>query len=50
MLEFARIANEWMQADSENIIAVHCKGGKGRTGTVICTWLIESGEFTKAEV
>lgn len=49
MLEFARIANEWMQADSENIIAVHCKGGKGRTGTVICTWLIESGEFTKAE-
>lgn len=25
-----------------NIIAVHCRGGKGRTGTFICSWLMFS--------
>ena len=50
MIEFARAAREWMEADPQNVIAVHCKGGKGRTGTVICTWLIESGDFGKAQV
>ena len=49
-LRFASIANEWMSADEQNIIAIHCKGGKGRTGTMICIWLIESGEFKDAEV
>ena len=50
MQKFARTARDWMDADPENIIAVHCKGGKGRTGTIICTWLIESGNFAKAQV
>ena len=35
--------------DPENVIVVHCKGGKGRTGTMICVWLIEIGIFTSAE-
>ena len=39
-----------MNADKENVIAIHCKGGKGRTGTMICVWLIESGMFKDAEV
>ncbi len=33
----------------ENVIVVHCKGGKGRTGTMICVWLIETGIFSSAE-
>ena len=32
MQRFARIAKEWMDADEDNVIAIHCKGGKGRTG------------------
>ena len=50
MLEFGRTTRAWMDADPENVIAVHCKGGKGRTGTIICVWLIESGNFEKAQV
>ena len=50
MLRFAKIAKEWMLADDNNIIAIHCKGGKGRTGTMICIWLIESGTFEQASV
>eukprot|EP00049_Salpingoeca_infusionum_P018316 m.356658 g.356658 ORF g.356658 m.356658 type:complete len:530 (+) comp17595_c0_seq1:171-1760(+) len=29
-----------LTADPENVVAVHCKGGKGRTGTIICSWLL----------
>jgi len=46
--EFIRDAKEWMSQDEDNVIAIHCKGGKGRTGTCVSSWLIESGHFTKA--
>jgi len=48
LLRFARVAADFMAADEANVIAIHCKGGKGRTGTMICTWLIESGQFSEA--
>jgi PTEN phosphatase family protein len=38
-----------MEADPGNVIAVHCKGGKGRTGTMICIWLLESRECSNAK-
>ena len=50
MLTFAKVARDWMEEDPENVIAIHCKGGKGRTGTMICVWLIESGTFEQASV
>jgi len=40
MLNFCLSVERWMNKDPENVIAVHCKGGKGRTGTMICAWLI----------
>ena len=40
---------EWLKSDPENVIVVHCKGGKGRTGTMICVWMVESGIFSSAE-
>ncbi|NXU60730.1 TPTE2 phosphatase, partial [Horornis vulcanius] len=30
MLKFTASVREWMSQDEKNIIAIHCKGGKGR--------------------
>ncbi|BFZ24272.1 hypothetical protein BsWGS_27311 [Bradybaena similaris] len=49
MLDFTANAREWMAADKQNVIAIHCKGGKGRTGTLICTWLIDCGLLESAQ-
>nr|XP_058132663.1 phosphatidylinositol 3,4,5-trisphosphate 3-phosphatase TPTE2-like [Dasypus novemcinctus] len=49
MLEFTKEVCVWMTEDEKNIIVIHCKGGKGRTGTMICSWLIASEIFTTAE-
>merc|ERR1719219_1868153 len=48
MLEFADSVRSWLAQNQDNVIVVHCKGGKGRTGTMICVWLIESGVFSSA--
>lgn len=48
-IRFAKDVREWMSADPKNVIAVHCKGGKGRTGTMICIWLLESRQCTTAK-
>jgi PTEN phosphatase family protein len=49
MKRFAESVKAWLSADPDNVIVVHCKGGKGRTGTMICVWLVEAGVFTNAE-
>ncbi|KAK3099855.1 hypothetical protein FSP39_010806 [Pinctada imbricata] len=49
MIDFCKNVREWLSADDENVIAVHCKGGKGRTGTMICTWLVDCQMFEEAE-
>lgn len=49
MLKYTASVREWMAADPKNIIAIHCKGGKGRTGTLVCTWLIDSDQFESAQ-
>lgn len=49
MIEFCADVKDWLKADDNNIIAVHCKGGKGRTGTMICTWLIHTELFEEAK-
>lgn len=49
MLKFTENVRQWMAADPQNVIAIHCKGGKGRTGTMICTWLIDSDQFESAK-
>jgi len=33
----------WLAADSDNVVAVHCKAGKGRTGMVVSALLVRLG-------
>lgn len=49
-MEFIENAHEWMDKDESRIMAIHCKGGKGRTGTVVCSWLLEDEKFRNAKV
>jgi len=43
MVLFCEEAAEYLLKDPENVIAVHCKGGKGRTGLMISAFLLWSG-------
>ncbi|KAM6178197.1 phosphatidylinositol 3,4,5-trisphosphate 3-phosphatase TPTE2-like [Rhynchocyon petersi] len=49
MVQFTKEVDKWMAEHEENIVVIHCKGGKGRTGTMICAYLIASEVFTTAE-
>lgn len=49
MIDFCIKVRKWLSENEDHVIAVHCKGGKGRTGTMICTWLVDCDMFTEAE-
>ena len=41
--------DEWLALDSENIAAVHCRGGKGRTGSAVVAYLMYSRAVDSAD-
>eukprot|EP00439_Symbiodinium_sp_Y106_P024670 s1280_g3.t1 len=39
----------WTKRCRQNVTAVHCRGGKGRTGSFCCSWLLYTKEAEDAE-
>ena len=48
MKSFCEDAKNFLDEDKKNIVAVHCKAGKGRTGTMICCLLLYMNTFETA--
>lgn len=42
LLSFCKNAEAWLLADKSNVVIVHCKAGKGRSGSFICALLVYS--------
>lgn len=43
---FCKSVSEWLSKHDDNVAIIHCKAGKGRTGTMISNYFIYSREFT----
>jgi hypothetical protein len=41
VVDFCRACNVWLDANPSNVLAIHCKAGKGRTGTMIACLLVD---------
>ena len=49
IFDFCKAVDEWLKLDPLNVVGVHCKAGKGRTGLMICAYLVYIGECFTAE-
>lgn len=45
LFSIVKTMHAWLHSDPNNVVAVHCLAGKGRTGTVIVCYLLYIGMF-----
>ena len=48
MIQFCEEAQLWLLKDPRNVVACHCKGGKGRTGVMTAALILWSGHRKSA--
>ena len=40
----------FLESDREKVVAIHCNHGKGRTGTIVCCFLIFCNMFKNVDL
>lgn len=48
VFQICREIHIFLMKNVENVVAINCRAGKGRTGTIICCYLIFCGRFKDA--
>jgi protein-tyrosine phosphatase len=44
IVDFTRASSDWLLSSPSRVMAIHCKGGKGRTGVMVSCLLMELNE------